>query len=171
MMNNMNKVLMHPFKLVFAFLIFSELLFFFGPVKFECNAPVLLMVYLLVVNFSFWLGYKTGLRNFTPSYVKFKTSTIQIILILGLILSVFRLRTMWSSHGLAISINTLISGIINPADTYFSDAVNGPENSGTLSLLLSPIMWMALPLGVYKWKALSPLYKATLSIIPEIINC
>ena len=172
MMNNMNKVLMYPFKLVFAFLIFSELLFFFGPVKFECNAPVLLMVYLLIVNFSFWLGYKTGLRNFTPSYFKFKTSTIQIFLILGLILSVFRLRTMWSSHGLAISINTLISGIINPADTYFSDAVNGPENSGTLSLLLSPIMWMALPLGVYKWKALSPLYKAItiLTILVQVIS-
>lgn len=167
MLVNDNTILKFPLRVVLGFLIFTEILYFFGPIQFDVKPSILLPLYLVIVNFALWLGYELGVKYHLPSKYRFSMTTTHIILILGLVLSVFKLKQMWASHGLPISINTLISGIMTPADTYFAESTDPTTQSGgTITLLLSPLLWASLPLGVFKWKRLTPLYKIiTVSII------
>lgn len=159
MIKSDNKILYFPIKIALGFLIFTEILFFVGPIDFMGESYLLLFLYLALLNISLWRGYKMGLRNFKPSRFKMNMLTIKMILFFGLLLSIVQLRSMWGAHGLSLSFNTLVRGILNPSDNYFSEGITTIERSGLLYLILTPIMWAALPLGIYKWAKLDSIGK------------
>lgn len=159
-----NRVMYFPLKATLIFLVLTEILVFVGPVEYDLQKPILLIFYLLLVNMAFYWGYKVGVKRFKPSNFRISIETVDLIIVLGLILNVVRLFAMWRSHGLSVSLYNLISALTNPADAYFSEATESMKTD-YISLLLSPITWACLPLGVYKWNKLSKFSRFLLIVI------
>lgn len=157
-------VLFIPLKVLLGFLVFTEVLLFYGPNVYELHSPALLVTFLIVVNLSFYLGYKRGVSHFHHSKYHFKKPTIQIFLLLGLVLNILRMVEMWGQHGLNVSLNTIILALLNPGDAYFAESMEAASSS-LLMTLLSPITWAALPFGLYKWKELTLFYKIVVLLI------
>ena len=158
-----------PIKILLSFLIITELLVWLGPIEYKINS-LLLAPYLIILNFTLWVGYKKGIKSFTPTTYRISSSKIKILLIAGLFLTIISLINLWSSHGLTISLDTLINSLINPGEAYYSDA-DEVTQTNFLMLFLSPFQWAAIPLGIYFWPKLTHTYKriVILTIIISII--
>lgn len=160
-----------PLKVSLGFIVFSELLVFLGPIDYGINNEAVLFFYLLIVNIAFYWGYKVGVRKFKPTYSTISMSTIQWIIILGLILHIVRLVEIWGTHGLSISVDNLLLAVFRPADAYYSEAQAVSESS-SLTAYLSPIIFASIPLGIYKWKKLDTVFRflVIITILIEIIS-
>lgn len=163
-----NKHLYLPLKVSLGFLLFSELLVFLGPVDFRIQNQGLLLVYLIIVNIAFYLGYKRGVKRFRPSAAPIRLQTIEFLIVFGLVLHYVRLVEMWQTHGLSFSLETLFFAIFRPADVYFSEALESSQAS-SLTAYLSPITWASIPFGIYKWKQL-PVFFKTLVVLTILIE-
>ena len=166
-----NQIQYAPLKLLLSFLVFTEVLVFIGPIDYPINNPIFLILYLIIVNLSFYWGYKRGVSHFRPSRYRFKMSTVQLFIIFGFILNIMRLVELWSRRGLSISLSTIALAIINPGEVYYSESMEA-VSSGLLSTILSPITWAVLPIGLYKWKDISLFYKVlvVLVILVQVIT-
>ncbi len=65
--------------------------------------------------------------------------------------------------------NTLVESLTNPGAAYYAEVnEDAMHNSNYFSVLLSPIKWAALPIGIYSWGKMSRLYR--LIIIATIMT-
>ena len=154
-----SRVLFFPIKVVLAFLVFSELLIWIGPIDYDINNSFILALFLLIVNLAFILGYRLGIRN--KSIVRstnIPLRYIKVFLIIGLMLTIYNLYWMWSYRGIDISISNLIASILNPGDAYYSEAENSVRET-SFHLFTSPIKFAAIPCGLFAWKRLPRLYR------------
>lgn len=146
-----SKIELYPLKVLLGFLVFTEVLFFVGPIDFKLSNGFGLMVYLVIVNVALWLGYKKGVKSFQPSTFTMSSKTIDLIIIAGLVLEFMSLVSMWGQNGITVSYTSLLNSILNPGEAYYSESGEDVETS-IIGLLLSPLSFASIPLGIATWK-------------------
>ena len=161
-----------PLKILLSFLVLSELLIWVGPIDYQIQNGLVLLLYLLLLNLCLFLGYKKGCKSFKPSKFNLSIVSIRLILFFGFYLNFISLTSMWRSHGLTLSFATLINSIINPGAAYYSDAFIVSKGTSYLWLLLSPIAWAVTPIGIYSWNKISRIEKALVigSVLLQIVQ-
>lgn len=151
-----------PIKILLCFLILTELLVWIGPIDYNINT-LLLAPYLCILNLALWYGYKLGVKTFVPTCYKISPKNVHIIIICGFFLTLLSLTNLWNSHGIPISLESLINAFINPGEAYYSEA-DEVTQTNFFSLILSPLQWAAIPMGIYFWSNLTKSYKAIVII-------
>lgn len=156
-----NKIAYFPLKAILGFLIFTELLFWIGPNKYEVKYGVLLFFYLIILNVAFYVGYRNGVASFVPSKKTLSSFMIKFWLWSGLITSCISTYMFLQAHGWSFSVSTLVDSLTNPGEAYYSETEDSLLHaSNIMSVLMSPLKWAALPIGIYYWKRLSSWYKS-----------
>jgi len=162
-----NKELYIPIYLFGGFILFTEIFLFIGPCTFEIRYPFLLSLYLACMNISLFLGYRAGVKKFkNKSYVlNFNDSsqliTLKYFLCISALFSLYRLYTTLGT----VRIVNIISRI-NDSILSFSEAYAGELGSSEygflysfLTIVLSFIVFSAVPFGIYYWRKLPKRYK------------
>lgn len=161
-MTDNKKVLMFPIKLILGFLVFTELFIWLGPNDYHIENSLVLLFYLLILNVALYWGYKFGLLKSRVSYFHLSDTWLHVLLIAGLIATFRYLIMVWNNHGISFTWENLIFGILNPGDAYLAESEHGYHGSFLDIIVLNPLRWAAIPLGVAFWKRLSNLYKGVL---------
>lgn len=151
---------LHPIKILLIFLIITEVLFFIGPIKYDIRNPLMMVLYFTILNLSLYWGYKWGIRNSKCSRYQLRGDTIKILLIIGLLLNVEYMYRKWATHGLSFSISNLIYALLNPGDAYSAEATVSINTNIITGIILTPIRWAVIPLGIYYWKKLSKIFRS-----------
>lgn len=150
-----NKILSLPLRWLLGFLIFTEILFFIGPIEYGIKNKLLLIAYLLILNVSLYIGYKKG-ETFHKVKLRGSITTIKIIIFLALPLELIKMMSMWGLIE-GISISTIFEkvyvGVVSPGDAYANNFGKTTYLS-YLAMIMSPITFSAIPLGVYYWNKL-----------------
>lgn len=167
-----NKLSTLPLKISLGFLIITEILVWVGPIDFGIKNNLELVFFLLIVNLSFFIGYKRGVLRFRPSVFKLSNNWIFLFIILGCVLTYFHMMETWSRRGLGLNIETLIFALISSGDVYFSDVTDEVAQTSRFMQLLSIIRWCVIPFGFYYWKRLPKLYKflTLLTVVFEVLT-
>jgi len=145
------KVKYFPLKVILGFLIITELLVYIGPVDYQLYNPILLAGYLLLLNASFYQGYKCGVRTFKPSTYIFKDVTIKFLIIIGSICLFDDFVSIWNHRDLSVLnyIDVIIGGIQDSGNAYYAEMEE--IDTSYLRMLLSPFSWGCIPLCIYYW--------------------
>ncbi len=154
-----------PFKILFIFLLFTEILLFIGPLHYDLELPLLLGVYLLILNLSLYLGYKRGITKYKFHQSSTTINDVTIIktfIILSLfVVSPMNLLVNWGLNSVSPGAiwEKFIEGLTNPADVYLENLEFMQKGLGgggaIMHALLSFISFAAIPLGIVYWKSLS----------------
>ena len=123
-----------------------------------------LYLYLFCAQLALWLGYRFGLCSRRRGYYgRWKiNSIIKTTLILNLfwIIPNYMLRMNIETFNPYEILNFIIQGFVDPGDNYLAkaDALSVLERSSYLtflSLLLSPVRFLLVPLAVFYWSRLT----------------
>ena len=177
-----NKRFTLPIKIAIAFLIFTEVFYFLGPIDFETKNTATLVLYLIVVNISLYLGFIYCTKKYLPHRARFGgegskivriTETIVLVTVIAKPLSIF---VAWQLDSFSFSafINKFMTGLLSPKDVY--DDFNNLKGGSLISLLdvlISPLTYMAIPCGVFYYHNQNRFYKllTVLLIVLEVVNC
>lgn len=155
--NKYDPVAIHPLKYLLAFLIFTEVLFFVGPIDYKIANPPLMIFYFAILNFALYFGYVRGMKKFSVSTCNINLTSIKILLVLGLILQIEYLLRKWASHGLSLSTETLMMSLADPGAAYKGNAeVSVNVITG---IIFTPFRWAAIPIGIFAWSRLNKTFK------------
>ena len=164
------KIAYFPIKLFLGFLIFTELLFFLGPVQYDVPNSLGLALYLALVNYALFLGYRTGIRNYNygklPSRLNYDRA-LKFILLFSVCMLIPKMISSWnvSSISPSLIVNKMIDGITSSAEIYYAKADRTVGMLEYVLMITDAITFMAIPLGVYNWKKLSTFYRVLLIFI------
>lgn len=164
------KVAYYPIKLFLGFLIFTEVLFFLGPVDYSVPNPLLLAMYLAIVNYALFWGYKSGVKNYNYARrypVLDYHHTLKFILLFALIMVIPRMMSFWNTGTITPSLilNKVIEGITASSDMYYAKADRSVGMLEYALMIADAITFMAIPLGVYNWKKISAFFRSVLFLI------
>lgn len=162
-----NKLYVLPLKWFLLFNVFTQLLFWLGPIRYNINNNASLLLFFVIVDVAFYLGYKRGMSRFKPSRYVLSKSAVRIIILLGLLSSIIGLTQLWIEHGLTFSFSTLVNSLLDPGRAYNSESESEMQTSYG-ALLLTPFYWMSIPMGIYYWKRLPRLFKIIVVLIPIV---
>jgi hypothetical protein len=161
------RVRMAPIVLLEAYLLFTVLLFAFGPWPYPVSNKLALYGFLLAAQLALLLGYRSA-NGQTP---KGSSSFLDLrkVFVVSLVVNI-----LWLKPGLELSLGMgegglsfgdLISligrGLTNPGELYTErqNALVLAGGSGNLTayigILIGPFLWILVPLGVFYWKELS----------------
>lgn len=165
------KITYFPRKFALTFLVFSEILLLIGPYSYQIYNYVLLFVYLAILNIAFYYGYKRGVQGYRPSKYEMRSGTIDFLLIVGFLLTIRRMSSMWAGRGMTVSLLNLLYALQNSGSVYQESVEIKGSVLSILWLLLEPIRWAAIPLGVANWKHLKSGIKIVVvaTILTEIV--
>lgn len=149
----------HPIKILLIFLVFTEILFFIGPIRYDIPNPLIMVLYFIVLNLSLYWGYKFGLNKTRCTSFSIKVDFIKIFLILGLLLNIENLNITWATHGMSFSFENLMFALINPGEAYSAEATRPIDSNIITGIFLAPLRWAVMSLGIYYWNRLSKPYK------------
>lgn len=166
-----NRIIYFPRTIALCFLVFSEVLLLIGPFSYQISNYFLLYSYLVILNFAFYYGYQKGVRHFKPSEFKMRKDVIAFILIVGFLLTIRRLSSMWAGRGLAVTLYNLVYALQNPGTVYLESVSLEGSVLTYLWLILEPVRWAAIPLGIANWKRFKYWIKAIViaTVLLEII--
>lgn len=154
-----HRVIYFPIKILLGFLVFTELLFFLGPIQYEINNSLSLVVFFIMVNLALYLGYRTGVKKGKITSCKLSKNSMMVLLCIGLALNVHNMYLMWSTHNISVSLQSILFALINPGDVYHvPDGVKGVDGSLIWSIL-SPLRFASVPIGIFYWSKLTKLGK------------
>lgn len=151
-----------PIKLLLGFLVITELLLFLGPKSYNLQCPLLLIIYLGIVNIALFQGYRCGVKRYKYKYKEQNQNDlriVKIVILIALIISPISLVLRWGLTSISLTsiISRFFEGIFNPASVY-SDYISSLDghNLGTLNTILlaflSPITFAAIPFGIAYWR-------------------
>ena len=164
----MDRITRLPIKYALLFLIATEVLLWLGPVDYEIKRPIVLILYLIILNYSLYLGYKRGANRARTTSLSLPLSVVQLLLVLGLFSTIYTLYVKWGARGFEISINHLINAIRDPGAAYARDDMV-VFNVSILYVLVGPLQWAAIPLGIFYWKKI-PVFSRIIVIATIFVN-
>lgn len=170
-----------PLRISLLFVIFTEVFLFVGPVVYQIENPILLVLFFIIVNVALLLGYKHEIRRYRPVYTQssndlFANKLIKRLIIIALLVKPITMYVGWQldSFSAGAFVQKFITGLVSPKDVYedFNNLTGGTFLSLCL-VLISPITYMAMPLGIYNFRKLNGIYKAltVTLIILDIVYC
>lgn len=148
-----------PIKILLGFLIFTEILFFAGPINYKINNTFVLILFFIIVNLALYIGYTKGVSTNKITKCNLSKRTIYLLLFAGLVLNIQNTSTMLATHNLQLSLDTIIFALTNPGDAYHVEEVKGIEGS-LIWAILSPIRWASIPIGIFYWSKLNRFWKS-----------
>jgi len=158
------RVVLFPLCFFQFYLTATVIVFATGPWPWPVPDPFSLYLYLFCTQLALWLGYGVGLTFHRGGYYSFLkiNSIIKISLILNLvwIVPTFMLRMNVGTFNAADIMNAIANGFTNPGANYLAKAENLSKLQGTpifgyVSLLISPVLWLLVPLAVVYWDRLT----------------
>lgn len=158
----------HPIKILLSFLIFTEVLFFVGPIKYNIGNPIMMILYFVILNLSLYYGFKYGIKKTKCSNSLIPFNIVKTILAVGFLLNVEYMYRKWATHGMSVSLSNLMFALVNPGDAYSSEADLSINTNIVTGILLTPIRWAVIPLGIYYWRKLSKYWK-TLIVLTFLV--
>lgn len=169
------KIISFPLRVSLVFIVFTELFLFIGPVNFVVKSPFLLIIFLFIVNFSFYFGYKHGIR------AKIKKSNLNMAshgllftkyaLMISLVLVPIKFFVGWHMENLNAQdiINRFLFGLLSPGDIYFESLeLRGVDKSSIYSFILmifSPFIFIGIPIGVFYYIKLPIRFKVIVILL------
>lgn len=158
-----NKVEIFPLKSLLSFLVFTELLYAFGPLNYADLFPWKLYVYFFIVNISLFLGYKYGINSYIERNKK-KVNRRQLLALLiwiSFFMIFIRMIVLWDIKSLSpfAIISHLSNSIFSPGDVYENKLAIQSGILAYFSILMSPITFMTIPIGLFFQKELSKFYR------------
>jgi hypothetical protein len=165
MQPEVNKFYYFPLKVLLTFLVFTCLLFAFGAIMWPVSNPLTTFTFLAIVHFSFYLGYRYGVKIYRIKKKKNKLridpiSLFSFCAVVYLLWAIPTLLSRWGVGSLSPStiIDKVTEGINNPKVGYLAkiDAV-GTERSlySYANFFISGITYMVIPLAAAFWKKLN----------------
>ena len=146
----------YPIRLLLGFLVFSEILYFIGPIDYEVHSNVLLGLYLALLNVALFHGYRAGVirssqREFRVNGVSMKA--IRILILLGFIYAFVHFIRSIEAKSISGMVNNVMFAITNSGEVYKSKLESDTTTIWTyVFMILAPISFLAQTLGVYHWK-------------------
>lgn len=167
------KIVYFPVKILLSFLIFTELLFFLGPIDYKIPNAFILLIYFVFVNYMLYAGYKSAIKNtqFFPvnSVQVGNIKILKCILLFALLLLIPRIM---SAFGISLSLSAFVShlkgAIESPLSVYMEKLEQKTNPITYLYMFLSPLTFMSIPLGCFYWKYLNRRYKLIVVILVVI---
>lgn len=150
MKDKYSKIKWLPIVLVLIFLIFSEVLFWLGPIQYDVSNNFGLCCYLALLNFALYRGYRRGITHYKSRPSSLSINTINLIIIIGFINCLYSLIYTFSIRGLSVSINTIVSAFFDSGSAYHTDVIQ--EKSTTFLTITGPFAAAIIPLGVANWR-------------------
>jgi hypothetical protein len=161
-----------PLLIMEAYLSFTVLLFAFGPWPWPVQNSLTLYTYLILVQIALLLGYLSKSQDdgviYTGQYSIYALLKVSVILNIIFLIPYFYLQI--GPEGLSIQgiISHTIAGATDPWQVY-KDKLDTPSVRGNyllyIYMLSSPILWLAVPLGVGTWRSLSRKMKSAIVLI------
>jgi len=93
-----------------------------------------------------------------------KNRTIDLLIIAGVVLEFLSLASMWAQSGISVSLSSLIAALLNPGEAYYADSGQEAETS-IIGILLSPVAFAAIPIGIATWKNRSTIIRILIVLI------
>lgn len=162
-MNNVYKnkqITDFPLRILLTFLIFTELLFFLGPIDYNIPKVWKLFIFFFVVNITFYVGYKRGVDKYNFDHVIATNICslrfLHFFILASLILIPLRILSLWTVSSLSpvAIVSHIITSIVNPGAVYADKLDLNSGVSTYLCILFSPVVYIALSLIVCLWDRL-----------------
>ena len=159
-----NRIKYFPLKVILTFLVFTELLFFLGPLNYDINNYFILILYLLLANLAFYRGYRKAIFVKKPLNSKRFGSIflIKLIVFISVLFIIPHFIVSWDLETLSFSsvFDRLLLTLENPKIGQELAKVRNYKGSFTkIYLLFTPVIFAAVPLGIRYWKYLNRKYK------------
>ena len=162
--NSNNSVYLFPIRVLLGFLVFTELLYFLGPVNYPTKSPVILLLYLTVANIFLYRGYIAGYKNrlyersiSRPLY-KLNKLIICFFIYSALAVELLTIANTWRLGEFSFSniIGRASGGLLNPGEVY-SEKISFEETGtwGYILMVLSPLKLIGKCISIYFWKKIS----------------
>lgn len=176
------KRLYSPLLIGLAFLVFTEVSYFLGPIMYNTKRPGLLVFYLFIVNVALYLGYRNKIHFYLRNPNVFSNKSfdglnwVYICIIIAVLTIPIKIYVGWnlSSFSVGEAINKFLVGLSSPNEVYnaFLDS-SSSSPLRYLQMALSPFVYMAIPCGVYRYKDLRPIFRlfVIVLIVIEIVYC
>lgn len=175
------RVVMFPIWFFQFYLSVTVFLFAFGPWPWPVPDPFALYLFLFCAQFALWFGYRTGLNSSQGGYFgRWRIDTlIKISLLMNLVWIVpsFMLRMNIEVLNIAEIIGAIARGFLDPGSNYLARAQAFSELEktpffGYISLLISPLLWLLVPLGVVYWSRLNRItrYLFVFFVIADLLS-
>lgn len=171
------KIVFFPIYFLLGFLVFSEVLYFIGPIDYAAKGKLLLFVYLVLLNLALFKGYEHGVvvkfkerkRNRIRVSKRVRFFPLQMVrfIILAAII-VYVLRYIFELHIYSPSsfVNKILFAVLNSGDVYKDKLdASSPTMITYVFMVLSPIPFLAQTLGLCYWKRLTRTFKWLLVLI------
>ncbi|WP_299744269.1 hypothetical protein [uncultured Rossellomorea sp.] len=169
------KALYKPLLIVEAYLVFTIILYIFGPWDWPTHNVLKFYLLIFLYHIAFISGYFMSMQN--VSFIRLNNNFfvneekrnriiqmiiryLNIAIIVYLILAVVNaIRVVGLSGFSPVSYyNEVINGLNNPAGQYFEKFDQGSLYGGSFlsyaNVLLSPLLWPVIPLSIYYFKEL-----------------
>lgn len=160
-----------PLRILLTFLVFTEVLFFFGPIDYYIPVPWTLIVFFFVVNITFYIGYKRGIHKYSFDYAVATNLCslrfLHIFILASLVLIPLRISSLWAVSSLSpVAVGShIINSIVNPGAVY-ADKLDLNSGAATyLCIIFSPVVYIALSLIVFLWDRLHGIWKFLASFL------
>lgn len=161
-----------PIILIESYLSITVLCFAFGPWPWPIRNAFTLYSYLVLVQTALLVGYLSKAEQPRATYIgnTSRTTLLKISVYLNLIwiLPKAYMRIGISGFSVQAMLERVVAGALNPGQSYVDklDMVGGGSNSLLyVYILFTPILWLAVPLGVTAWESLSVGMKAAIVCI------
>lgn len=166
-----------PIILVQIYLIGTIILYSFGPLQWDTNNKVNFYILIFLYQFSLLFGYISGVKiKNTRKSINIEKKKLEkyltICLILNIIITLLMTVRLSGMNNISIAelYENFINGITNPEVQYnskFNSVIYGGKLLTYCSVILSPITWTSIPLGLYYFKKISP--KIDILLISAIV--
>lgn len=156
----MKEIYYLPIKYSLAFLVITELLIWVGPVNYEITNPLMLISYLIIVNVALYLGFNKGIKKAKVSSFSMTLQTVNLLILIGFFVNIYTMRIKWATHGRSVTFENLVSALLDPGNAYYREgeiAIN--TQAAFIYVIIGPLQWAAIPLGIYYWKKLSRFFR------------
>lgn len=166
------RLVLLPLRVLLGFLVFSELLLIIGPYSYDITNYPQLFFYLFVVNVAFYWGYKKGVKNTWQSSISMGQALLAFLIIAGFLLTIRRMTRLWAGRGLSLALSSIVYALANSGDVYHNAVeISQVSQLSLFWVLMEPIRWAAIPLGVANWRKISKMLRmvVVLTIIVEIV--
>jgi len=161
-----------------SYLLFTVLLFFFGPWPWPIVNVEKVLLFLLCCQSMFAFGYYIAIRTKKVKKLK-ETLNVKKIIKICLQISILTLIPLFYIRTgiILLDINTVLmeiyNGIINPGEQYIKKILSYQKESSNvvlivITLISAPFTWMILPLSLYYWNSLSLSYKIAIFFVISV---
>lgn len=163
-----------PILVAEAYLFITVFVCAFGPWPWPIHNPFALYGYLVLAQAALLVGYLSysrdalTLRTYTGQYSPDRILKISVLLNLVWLYPYFYIQVGSDALSVHSMITHILAGIVSPFQVYKDKLAAASVRENYLLygyMLFSPLLWLALPLGISRWRSISLHLKVALVVI------